>query len=644
MTKAIGLGPSPDAANGEANAPDAAEDGGAASPGLPSLRDSGPREDAASGGDGERDAAAPTDAAAKPDGAQHDPDPLADGGAQDGSVPDAGASDAAVEIFDAGSDSSGDAAPPEPCRDSVWDGDARVSGTAMVINEIVGYPHQDFSHSDTGEDRFGQTPGRGFVSSTDQYIELRNTGSVVLDVRGFRLDVYDQSFNSSLFETSETSTASEVFTFTAGSSLSALAPGAFMLVGNPSGFLSTDALYVLRSPCNVVLDQVEVGGLSESRDMAGDGVDNGAPGPGQNGRSHGLFDEAIARSAASEDSDDDVTDFRAMFATPLRENIDPPIDTADQSAPYVVAAESSLSFAVTGKLRVELSEALDGPSALHAAEVWADGSPVALGPADLEDADHTILVNPVGRLPFDSEISVTVRGGALGVRDRAGNALPADHTFVFHTEKGPEPAAAIVLNEIVSDPKLDYAAWGFTGYTEDLSVGSDDEWIELLSTSTNAVDLTDYRIVVYRGPNSTSSTRTDFSLGAAHSSRSSVVRVLGTGSDLAAVHAGDYVVIGNPSGSIPNDTYLELRDPAGKLVDAVELGGNGNLSDRGGDGVDNGAPGPGQDGAGLGVADEAVARVPDGVDTDIDAVDFCRAPATLGAANASCAQAPLPPP
>ena len=552
----------------------------------------------------------------------------------DSAVPTDAAADAAADAVadaNADQDAASDSSTPEPCRDSVWDGDRPISGGALIINEIVCYPQQDFSHSDTGRDRFTATPGNGLVSSTDQYVELYNSGSLALDVTGFHLDVYDQSFNTSVFDLSLP--RSEVFTFSAGSSLTALLPGGYMLVGNPSGFLSTDAYYVLRSRCNALLDAVEVGGLSEWRDMKQDGVDNGAPAPGANGRSHGRFDEAIARLPDGSDTDDDITDFTAMFATPLRPNVPPPVDLTDVTPPSVVAWETSSRFAVSGKLRVSLDEALNGPSALHAAVVLADGVPVLLGPADLEDDDHTILITPVGRLPFASNIEVTVFGGPDGVRDRAGNPLPADHTFSFQTEPPPGPSASTVINEVVSDPKLDYASWGFAGQTQDISVSSDDEWIELFKRGPGLDDLRDYELVIFSGPNTTSPSWATFTLQQAANLSTSVVRVFGAGSDLSGVAQGDYVVIGNPPGSIPKDVYLELRDPAGGLVDAVEIGGNGTMSDRGGDGIDNGAPGPGQDGSAIDETDEAIARVPDGMDTDDDVADFCRAPATLGSPN-----------
>lgn len=78
--------------------------------------------------------------------------------------------------------------------------------------------------------------------------------------------------------------------------------------------------------------------------------------------------------------------------------------------------------------------------------------------------------------------------------------------------------------------------------------------------------------------------------------------------------------------------FLALRNPEGNLVDTVEIGGDSESSDYGGDGQDNGAPGA-QDGDALGLYDEAVARVPDGVDTGNELTDWAKQRATLGRSN-----------
>ena len=42
-----------------------------------------------------------------------------------------------------------------------------------------------------------------------------------------------------------------------------------------------------------------------------------------------------------------------------------------------------------------------------------------------------------------------------------------------------------------------------------------------------------------------------------------------TGSALSALQPGDFLVIGNPAGSISSDAFIVLRDPYGRLIDDV---------------------------------------------------------------------------
>src|SRR5262249_46518931 len=108
--------------------------------------------------------------------------------------------------------------------------------------------------------------------------------------------------------------------------------------------------------------------------------------------------------------------------------------------------------------------------------------------------------------------------------------------------------------------------------------------------------------------------------------------VINTANCFQSVAANTYVVIGDPDGSLSDDVFLELRNPTGALIDKVEIGGNTDSSDYGGNGAGNGAP-AGSDGNALGLYDEAVARVPNGVDTGNDLVDWKKQRATLGRSN-----------
>src|SRR5205823_2951588 len=103
-----------------------------------------------------------------------------------------------------------------------------------------------------------------------------------------------------------------------------------------------------------------------------------------------------------------------------------------------------------------------------------------------------------------------------------------------------------------------------------------------------------------------------------------VSRYVGAGS-FAATAAGAYLVLGNPAGSssMSNDLVIVLRDDHGTIIDQAELGNGGAPSGN--------ATSP---------DDEAVARVPNGIDTGNDGLDFVQQAATPGTANVPGAPPP----
>ena len=158
---------------------------------------------------------------------------------------------------------------------------------------------------------------------------------------------------------------------------------------------------------------------------------------------------------------------------------------------------------------------------------------------------------------------------------------------------------------------------------------SEDEWVGLGNLQTGPVDMSGYVLVLCRGFNSFGSSLSETRLGGGSATK--VVKIYGTGVDITAVDYGDRIVVGNPTGAMPFDFYLELRDETGALLDAVEVGGNAAGEDRGGDGIDNGAPAAGSDGRAMAPSDEAIDRVPDLNDTGSDTLDFAYAAPSIGA-------------
>ena len=186
----------------------------------------------------------------------------------------------------------------------------------------------------------------------------------------------------------------------------------------------------------------------------------------------------------------------------------------------------------------------------------------------------------------------------------------------------PVQPGAVVINEVVTDPQQDWSdsAAGngipFDAIPGNGRVSSSDEWIELLNVTECPLDLTGWSLVMI-----------DTSPAIQVLGEGSAVLRFSDGGSLTDFRPGERLVIGNPKGALNNDVYIELRDAAGRRVDDVEIG-----DDPERDGSD-GAPQVGQNGNASTIYNEAVARVPDGVDTDDDGADFAKGRATIGASN-----------
>lgn len=169
----------------------------------------------------------------------------------------------------------------------------------------------------------------------------------------------------------------------------------------------------------------------------------------------------------------------------------------------------------------------------------------------------------------------------------------------------------VLINEVVTDPQVDWSTNSFDGSDGLGTIDTNDEWIELYVVA-NGVDLTGWTIELNDGTDESGI----LSSGGAFTISN---YISGTGGLFTDTDAGDYIVIGQPtSGSMDATITVILRDNTMAIIDQVVIsGGSGTFFT----------------GASTGITDESVCRIPNGTDTNIDAADFVLTQATLGADN-----------
>ena len=174
----------------------------------------------------------------------------------------------------------------------------------------------------------------------------------------------------------------------------------------------------------------------------------------------------------------------------------------------------------------------------------------------------------------------------------------------------------VVINEIVTDPQQDWSTHHFMGTigTSTVSQGVD-EWLELY-IATSGLNLTDWTIELNDGTD----VKGDLSNRGAFQVSNYIAF---NGGRFTHTAKGDYLVLGNVAGSaqMSNKITCVLKDPTKKVIDQVQIG-NGGAPD-----------GSSSDGSATGIADEAIARIPNAADTDNDMNDFTQKMATIGRVN-----------
>lgn len=217
----------------------------------------------------------------------------------------------------------------------------------------------------------------------------------------------------------------------------------------------------------------------------------------------------------------------------------------------------------------------------------------------------TVTLNPNGVLKKGTAYHVLIDATALD--DSAGNSFTgiSDATTLNFT------TVNVVINEVVTDPQQDWSGNDFNGTAGSGTVSSGvDEFVELFISS-SGIDFTDWTIELIDGSDIFGDLTSRGAFDATSYTGS------GTFNNTAV---GDYLVLGNVdgAGAMNNTVRINLKDPGGAIVDAVNIGR---------------AAGQAPTGDASSLANESVQRFTNGLDTDVDSNDFTKGFATMGAAN-----------
>ncbi|WP_236782970.1 CBM96 family carbohydrate-binding protein [Arthrobacter sp. QXT-31] len=110
--------------------------------------------------------------------------------------------------------------------------------------------------------------------------------------------------------------------------------------------------------------------------------------------------------------------------------------TADTTAPTVTAtspAAGATGVAATANVTGTFSEAMNSTTLTSDTFTLKTGTTTVPANVTYNSADRVATLNPDADLAADTTYTATIKGGASGVKDAAGNALAADRTWTFTT-------------------------------------------------------------------------------------------------------------------------------------------------------------------------------------------------------------------
>jgi hypothetical protein len=522
----------------------------------------------------------------------------------------------------------------------------------VIINEIVSTPRQDWSGGG-----FYNIAHGGTEDNSDGWVELYiNKAGLDLTNYTFEFEDVDEVVGSLLaggaFEVSN-------YYSKTGGLFKRTKVGDYLVLGNPIGAEVIDPTvivrYYIRDGNSKIIDQVTV--------HTGEGT-------GFDGNSTTTTNESISRIPNGKDTNVSSIDFKKTKASIGGTNSPTGIVKINEVVPNPQQDWNSISFngsapggmASSNDEWVELYIGSDGInltgwqiSLIDGTNVLGDLSSVGAFQVsnyisavsgtfnNTKSGDYLVLGNVSGGA-MNNDVLVVLKDASGTEIDRvqlggAAGQAPSANSATINTEsisryvnakdtntdnidfirtiaslgKSNSPTGIVKINEVITDPQQDWSTNSFNGIVSSSTVSEVDEWIELY-IGTAGMNLTGWSILAIDSDSIVGS------LSAGGAFDESVYT--GAGS-FFNTQVGDYLVLGNPQSiKSMNNTMLtvQIKDAFGTLIDQVKIGG---------------AAGEAPTGNATSRANEAVARIPNGVDTNTDNVDFVKVNATLGKANST---------
>lgn len=134
----------------------------------------------------------------------------------------------------------------------------------LRISEVVVDPQSDWS--DESGIPFDPQPGSNAPGTNDEFVEIVNASSAVVDLRGYRVEMLDGS--DEVLILGGTTTA-QLRILPEGSALDSLPPCGVLVIGDPPGMMNNESLIRLVDPQNQVVDFLHLTGSSTLAGLPG---------------------------------------------------------------------------------------------------------------------------------------------------------------------------------------------------------------------------------------------------------------------------------------------------------------------------------------------------------------------------------------